>query len=238
MHIRFVLVRPRNPVNIGSVARAMANFGFSDLAAISPYKPVWQGAISAVGAERLLKQAKVFRTLEEAAGDCQLVLATTTARHRAVQQPVIAAPELSNFLAGVGKSVETLAILFGSEKTGLPRKILERSNYLVTIPTVPSCPSMNLAQAAAICCYELSKLRGDTPSIVGKIDGQIGFRQRQELIKQAVNMFYRVGYMNHLPTGQKTKLLWNLFNQWGLRHRHAALIHGLIRQINLRFSKY
>lgn len=236
VHIRFVLVRPRNPVNIGSAARAMANFGFSDLAAVSPYEPIWREAVSAVGADGLLKQAKAFKTVEEAVGDCQLVLATTTARRRAVRQPVIATPELAGFLEGFRKSVDKVAVLFGSEKTGLPTRMLERSNYLVTIPTEPSCPSMNLAQAVAVCAYELSKLDRSRPAVAGPIDEQIGFRQRQQLIAQAVGMFGQVGYMEHLPSEQKTKFLWNLFNQWGIRKRHAALIHGLIRQVNRRFS--
>lgn len=91
---------------------------------------------------------------------------------------------------------------------------------------------MNLAQSVAICAYELSKLDRNMPAVL-EADEQVSFRHRQELIAQAVSMFGKIGYMKHLPTAQKTKLLWNLFNQWGLRKRHAALIHGLIRQVNL-----
>ncbi|MBI4064100.1 MAG: RNA methyltransferase [Elusimicrobia bacterium] len=158
MHIRFVLVRPRDPVNIGSAARAMANFGFSDLAVVAPYEPIWREAVSAVGAEHLLKQAKTFATVQEATADCHLVLGTTTGRRRVLQKPVITSPELPCLLAGLKKGEEKAAILFGSEKTGLSKNILDGCNYLVTIPTEPLCPSMNLAQAVVICSYELSKL--------------------------------------------------------------------------------
>lgn len=230
MHFRFILVRPRNPINIGSAARALANFGFSDLASVAPYAPTWREAVSAVGAERLLKEAKAYKSVEEAAGDCQLILATTSARSRAVRQPRVSSPGLAEFIKSL-RGIDKVAILFGSEKTGLSKKILERANYLLTIPTQPSCPSMNLAQSVAVCAYELSKIERGGPAVV-EADEQVGFRHRQELIAQTVAMFGKIGYMKHLPTAQKTKLLWNLFNQWGLRQRHAALIHGLIKQIN------
>lgn len=232
MHIRFVLVRPRNPLNIGAAARAMANFGFSDLAAVAPYEPIWRESVSAVGADRVLREAKVFQTLEEAVGDCQLVLATTTARRRALERPIVATPALSSFLTGRQQSAPKISILFGSEKTGLPKKILDRSNYLVTIATEPSCPAMNLSQAVAICCYELSKLRRSALVGAGDPEEPMGFRQRQHLVDQALDLFAKVGYLDHLPSGQKTKLLWNFFNQWAIPKRHAALIHGLLRKIS------
>ncbi|MEK6544314.1 MAG: TrmH family RNA methyltransferase, partial [Elusimicrobiota bacterium] len=82
MDIRIVLVRPRNPLNIGAAARAMANFGFRDLAAVEPYAPNWKEAVSAVGASDLLRAAKVFASVDAAVADCQSVIATTSARRR------------------------------------------------------------------------------------------------------------------------------------------------------------
>lgn len=231
MEIKFILVRPRNPINIGSAARVLANFGFSELATVAPYDPTWQEAVSAVGAEDLLKKAKAFKTIEEAVSDCQMVLATTSARRRALKQPLIVSTDLPKYLAESDKSVNKVAVLFGSEKTGLSTKILERASCILVIPTEPTCPSMNLAQSVAICAYELAKVIREKPAAGREVDEEIGFRQKQILIGQCVEMFKHVGYLEHLPSNQKTKLLWNLFNQWGLRKRHAALIHGLIRSI-------
>ena len=80
---RVVLVRPRNPLNIGAAARAMANFGLQDLMVVAPYEPVWQEVRSAVGAEEVVKSARAVERLEEAIGDANLVVGTTAGGQRA-----------------------------------------------------------------------------------------------------------------------------------------------------------
>jgi len=93
--LRVVLVSPRNPLNIGAVARAMANFGFSDLAVVAPHEPILHGARSAVGAPDLLANAQVFDTLAEAVADCTLVLGTGTLTYRRPEQPIVSLPNLA-----------------------------------------------------------------------------------------------------------------------------------------------
>src|SRR5688572_20445871 len=94
---RFVLVRPTNALNIGAAARAMANFGFSDLAAVSPLDERWREAQSAIYGSELLKQAPLC-TLEQATADCQLVLGTASAHNRAPRQPQLTLPALRPWL--------------------------------------------------------------------------------------------------------------------------------------------
>ena len=154
--IDVVLVSPRNPLNIGAVARAMANFGFDRLTVVAPYAPHWREAKSAVGAPGLLKNARQVATLAEAVAACTLVAGTGTLTHRKPEQRVIQLPELalpvSDSIAAAGR----VALVFGPEKHGLTREDLSFCHLLVEIPTDARQPSMNLGQAAAVCLYELA----------------------------------------------------------------------------------
>ncbi|MGQ0644319.1 MAG: RNA methyltransferase [Elusimicrobiota bacterium] len=155
LSVRVVLVRPRNPLNIGAAARAMANFGLSDLAVVKPHAPVWRETVSAVGAERLVLKARRADTLDEVLRDRQIVLGTTAVRDRRLRRPLIRLPDLPAFLKENG--ARRVAVLFGSEKTGLSNAHLDRCTHILTIPTSPGCPSMNLGQAVAVCAYELAR---------------------------------------------------------------------------------
>ncbi|HEV2133597.1 MAG TPA: TrmH family RNA methyltransferase [Terracidiphilus sp.] len=151
-----VLVSPRNPLNIGASARAMANFGFSHLAVVSPYAPHWREARSAVGAPQLLQSAVECATLTEALADCTLVAGTGTLTRRKPEQQVVPLPALGPVIRGEIARGGRAALVFGPEKRGLTRDDLSRCHLLVEIPTAPEQPSMNLGQAVAVCLYELT----------------------------------------------------------------------------------
>jgi TrmH family RNA methyltransferase len=151
-----VLVSTRNPLNIGAVARAMSNFGFSKLRLVNAYEPSFREARSAVGASHILQAAEEFTTVADAVGDCSLVVGTTTGRDRDVSQRMesleAAAPLIRKHLAG-----GNVAVLFGSEKRGLSNEDLAHCHWLVRIPTREEHPSMNLGQAVAVCLYEIAR---------------------------------------------------------------------------------
>ncbi|MFA6093622.1 MAG: RNA methyltransferase [Elusimicrobiota bacterium] len=142
-------MRPRNPNNIGAAARAVSNFGFTDLRLVAPHEPVWREAKSAVGAEELLQRARVFETLQEALADRRGVWATSCLKARSPRRCV---RDLPGMLLGPES-----AVVFGSEKTGLTSEDLRHCDGILRIPTHPDCPSMNLAQSVAIVCYELHR---------------------------------------------------------------------------------
>lgn len=152
-----VLVSPRNPLNIGAVARAMANFGFQHLSVVAPYEAHWREAKSAVGAPELLLRARQFSDLPSALASCTFVVGTGTQTHRKPEQPVIALPNLATTLRDKWTPEARLALVFGPEKHGLTREDLSYCNVMVEIPTDPRQPSMNLGQAAAVCLYELTR---------------------------------------------------------------------------------
>lgn len=154
--IEVVLVHPRNPLNIGAAARAMANFGFSRLTVVALYEPHWREARSAIGASELLQNAKSTACLAEAVAGCTLVVGTGTLEHRKPGLSVLSLPEFGPRALAAISATGRVALVFGPEKHGLTRDDLSRCNVLVEIPTDPRQPSMNLGQAVAVCLYELA----------------------------------------------------------------------------------
>ena len=154
--IDVVLVAPRNPLNIGAAARAMANFGFSRLTVVGPYAPPWREARSAVGAPELLAAATEKATLAAAVAGCTLVVGTGTLTHRRPEQVVVSLPHLAPLVEGEIEHGGRVALVFGPETHGLTREDLSWCHLLVEIPTDPRQPSMNLGQAVAVCLYELA----------------------------------------------------------------------------------
>ncbi len=156
MPIDIVLVSPRNPLNIGAVARAMANFGFRHLTVVAPYEPHWREAQSAVGAEHLLQNGRVCGTLAEALAQATLVFGTGTLDHRKPEQLVVELPALAPLVHNEIARGARIALVYGPEKHGLTRDDLALCHRILTIPTDPRQPSMNLGQAVAVCLYELA----------------------------------------------------------------------------------
>ena len=155
--VEVVLVAPRNPLNIGAAARAMANFGFLRLTVVAPFEPLWREARSAVGAPELLRTANECATLAEALAGCTLVVGTGTRTHRKPEQPVVSLPDLEPRVAGELACGGRVALVFGPEKRGLTREDFSRCHLLAEIPTGARQPSMNLGQAVAVCLYELTR---------------------------------------------------------------------------------
>ena len=151
-----VLVSTRNPLNIGAVARAMSNFGFSDLRVVDPYDVAFREARSAVGAGEVLNAAREYKTVAEAVADCSLVVGTTAARNRKLDYTVRTLKEGAGFIQKAIRSGRA-AVLFGSEKRGLSNHDLSYCHGLLRIPTGEDHPSMNLGQAVAVCLYELAR---------------------------------------------------------------------------------
>jgi len=158
--LEVVLVTPRNPLNIGAAARAMANFGFRRLKVVAPFAPTWREARSAVGAEELLQNAQSTECLAEAVADATLVVGTGTLTYRRPEQKVVLLPLLAPLVSQELARGGRVALVFGPEKHGLTREDLSYCQVMVEIPTDARQPSMNLGQAVAVCLYELAAGEG------------------------------------------------------------------------------
>ena len=150
-----VLVRPQLGENIGKAARAMLNFGLTEMRLVSPRDgwPNPSAGPAASGADIVLQNAKVYDSVAAATADCAQVFATTV-RKRGVTKPV-ATPEqaATEIHAALGRS----AILFGPERSGLETDDVAVARTIITVPINPEFGSLNLAQAVILVAYEWSK---------------------------------------------------------------------------------
>lgn len=176
-----VLVRPQLGENIGKAARAMLNFGLTEMRLVSP-RDGWPNPAAgpaASGADMVLAGAKVFETVNEAVADCAHVYATTV-RRRGVTKPVVTPEEAAIGIHGrAGRS----AILFGPERSGLETDDVAIAREILTVPINPEFGSLNLAQAVILVAYEWSKhvalvqptdVEIDPPASQTDLDGMIG----------------------------------------------------------------
>jgi len=149
------LVRPQLGENIGKAARAMLNFGLTEMRLVTPRDgwPNPSAGPAASGADIVLERARVFDTVREAVADCEHVYATTV-RKRGVTKPVLTPEQAS-------RDITTLAgrhaILFGPERSGLETDDVAIARAIITVPINPEFGSLNLAQAVILCAYEWSK---------------------------------------------------------------------------------
>jgi tRNA/rRNA methyltransferase len=155
-----VLVRARNPSNIGAAARAMHDFGFGRLRVVNEFPVPFEAAKSAVDASAVLAEAMIYTSVAEAVGDCTLVVGTTAVGERDLQHGLLLLPEAATRMRAEMRSGSgRVALLFGSEKTGLSNEELSHCNWLLTVPMREyegvRHPSLNLGQAVAVCLYEL-----------------------------------------------------------------------------------
>jgi tRNA/rRNA methyltransferase len=182
-----VLVRARNPSNIGAVARAMHDFGFGALRVVNEFAPPLEAAKSAVDASAVIANAVSYASVADAVADRTLVVGTTAVGERDVQHELLTLAEAGPRMLAELRREPTLAdeagkngapddgrvaVLFGSEKTGLSNDELSHCNWLLTIPMHEHegvrHPSMNLGQAVAVCLYEL--VRGEVEPTSQKRD--------------------------------------------------------------------
>ena len=150
-----VLVRPQLGENIGKAARAMLNFGLTELRLVTPRDgwPNPDAGPAASGADIVLANAKMFGTVSEAVADCTHVYATTV-RKRGVLKPVVDAAEAA---AAIHREPGRSAILFGPERAGLETDDVAIARTILTVPINPEFGSLNLAQAVILVAYEWSK---------------------------------------------------------------------------------
>ena len=151
----FVLVRPQLGENIGKAARAMLNFGLTEMRLVAP-RDGWPNPAAgpaASGADIVLEKAQVFETVADALADCTQVYATTV-RKRGVVKPVVTPEEAAREIhAEPGRT----AILFGPERSGLETDDVAIARKILTVPINPDFGSLNLAQAVILVAYEWSK---------------------------------------------------------------------------------
>ena len=226
--LRIVLVAARNPLNIGAAARAMSNFGFSRMRVVNPYEVAFREAQSAVGAEKLLKQAQEFRSVSDAVADCTLVVGTTAIGNRSPRHPVHL---LSPAAAKIRRRLQggSVALLFGSEKWGLSNADLSHCHWLLHIPAREEHPSMNVGQAVAVCLYEIS--RAKAAPVETERSGTASAETLERLTATLLDTLHESGYINPRSEASAEEKLRRLVRRLRLDAADGEVLLGMVHKI-------
>jgi tRNA/rRNA methyltransferase len=225
-----ILVRPQLGQNIGKAARAMLNFGLTEMRLVAPRDgwPNPHAGPAASGADIVLEKAKLFATVEDSIADCTRVLASTV-RRRDLVMPVVGPEEMAQSIVTVhGRT----AILFGPERSGLETEEVALANAIVTVPINPEFGSLNLAQAVILLAYEWSRGTGlaqppakgvEEPARHGEIEGLIG--QLDEALLEK-------GYFHPPSRTQATRnTIRTIFTKTGWSSREVKAVRGILRAL-------
>jgi len=225
-----VLVRPQLGQNIGKAARAMLNFGLTELRLVAPRDgwPNPDAGPAASGADIVLEQAKVFDTAEEAIADCSTVFASTV-RRRDLVMPVVGPQEMAGRITSSdGRS----AILFGPERSGLETEEVALANAIVTVPINPGFASLNLAQAVILLAYEWSKRSDLAQPTVKDIEEPAPHGDLEGLIGQLDDELVAKGYFHPPSRTQATRnTIRTIFTKTGWSSREVKAVRGIIRAL-------
>ncbi|MGE0625408.1 MAG: RNA methyltransferase [Pseudomonadales bacterium] len=229
--VRIVLVEPSHPGNIGGAARAMKTMGLSDLALVNPLRyPDPQAEWRAAGAQDVLEAAQVFSSLDDAIADRQWVVGTST-RVRRIPWPLESAETVAAGLLG-RLPTHRAAVLFGRETSGLTNEELQKCHCHLVIPANPEYPSLNLAMAVQVVCYEIYRQleRGGietgewdrAPATSAQIEGLIGHFEA-ELVAS--------GFLDPDNPGQTMTRLRRLLTRVTPDETEVAMLRGILKQL-------
>jgi tRNA/rRNA methyltransferase len=228
--LKVVLVAPRNPLNIGAAARAMSNFGFSELRLVNPYEVAFKEARSAVKAQNVLGAAKEFATVAEAIDDCELVVGTTSlGPPRQLEHPL---RRLESGGKAIAKKLGSgnVALLFGSEKFGLSNEDMSHCHWLTRIPSREEHGSMNLGQAVAICLYEIVR-NPAAAKAAPEAKRAASAEERERIAARLEEVLAKSGYVHSRVEGSTRMKIRRLIYRMQLNAHDADLWLGMLRQI-------
>lgn len=231
----FVLVRPQMGENIGGAARAMWNFGLDRMRIVAP-RDGWpnQKAIAmASGAGRLLDEALLTTSVEDALDDCHYVFATT-ARARGLTKPVVTperAMEMAREKIAAGQKV---AVLFGPERAGLENEDIAKANAIINVPVNPEFASLNLAQCVLLTAYEWRRqsVEVDAERVDMAKSVWANHNEIEALSGHYEERLDEAGFFFPEPKAEGMKV--NLRNMWSrmpLTRADVQMLHGILRQM-------
>jgi len=226
-----VLVEPQGPRNIGSVCRAMKNFGLTDLRLVNPKTDylVHEARQMAVKATDLLESARVYSSLEGALEGCVAAFGTTR-RFGKYREDMLNPDAAAEALLPLSREA-SVALVFGREDKGLHTAELDLCQRFITIPTDDALPSMNLAQAVALCLYELRRAKG-------RLEGLESGRKKQASVESVEGMYRhmeesltRCGFLNPQNPDHIMRAFRRIFGRSGLNDREVRILRGLWSQV-------
>ena len=235
-----VLVAPQLGENIGTAARAMANFGLSDLRLVNPREgwPNKKAHAAASGADGVIEQIRTFPSTGEAVADLGFVYATT-ARAREVAKPVAGPREASARVRALVASGTRAGVMFGPERAGLTNEDLSLADEILTFPVDPGFPSLNLAQAVLLFAYEW-RLAGfadhaeplplaDARPVPAPKEDLIRFFEHFESALDEANFFRPPEKRQHMVEGLRS-----MFQRAGFSEQEVRTLRGMVTALEGR----
>jgi tRNA/rRNA methyltransferase len=232
MNCRVVLIRPQLAANIGAVARVMRNMGLTDLVLVAPEADPADPLACAMATHGLdvLQRCRVVGDLAEAAGDCVFVAGTSARTTGLVRRQSSGTPE--RWMPQLAAAMQTgpVALVFGPESTGLGNDEVGRCHALIHIPTDEAFAVLNLAQAVAICLYELRRtcLR---QSAAPPEHAAARFADQERMFDRLRSALEEIGFL----FGDRAETLWHALRHFlgraGPTSMEVKMLLGLARQI-------
>jgi tRNA/rRNA methyltransferase len=229
IQVKIVLVEPAGEINIGSIARVMKNMGLQHLVMVNPQcNPCSETAkIMAVHGIDVLENAQIVPNIPMALQGCYRAIATT-ARNRSLPTKLETPSEGLSWLLEENRES---ALIFGSEERGLSNQELNYAQRFVTIPANPKYPSLNLAQAVAVCAYELYQASlkevavGEVKSEVASLDALEAYYQHLE------SVLLKISYLQPHTAKARMEKFRRLFNRADLQEQEVSMLRGILRQM-------
>jgi tRNA/rRNA methyltransferase len=225
----FVLYRPQSAGNIGAAARALKNMGFDDLRLVGLGPLNDREAVKmAVHADDILAKATVYPDLAAAIADCSIAVGTTSRRggYRSRSTPLRPAAAELDALADSNK----IAIVFGREDRGLTNRELKLCHRLVTIPTAPEYPSLNLAQAVMVVAYELM-MATTTAVLAAGAPKFVAASISDPMLERLAEALVSIGFIPDDNPEHIMLAIREIFGRSGLTAREVEILNGMARQM-------
>ncbi|MCX9011615.1 MAG: RNA methyltransferase [Candidatus Methanoperedens sp.] len=227
---RVVLVEPIYSGNVGSVARAMKNFGFSELVLLNPCVLDNPARVMAVHAYDIIENARIEFSLEDALAGSNTIIGTTGLAGKTDNEhmriPALSPRKLREKLTGKSGVV---SLLFGREDDGLKNEELELCDIIVNIPASRDYPSMNLSHAVAVILYELSDICGGEIYLADHFDIELLYEHIEEMLSD-------IEYKEH-KKGKTLLMLKRILGRAELTGREVQTLRGILRRIQWKLNR-
>ncbi len=231
--VAIVLIEPKGAANIGSVCRAMRNFGFSDLRLVKPRTDHLSGEARnmAVKAEEVLEAATVHDDLAAAVADCRLVIGTTR-RFGKYREEFLHPDEAGRMVAQLPGGSRA-ALVFGREDKGLSTAELDYCQRFLTIPVTEDHPSMNLAQAVCLCLYETARSLAAVPETTpGSGEPPAASLDLEEMYGHMERTLLEIGFLNPQNPTHLMRAFRRMLNRQGLTGREVRIVRGMLSRVD------
>jgi len=229
-NIRIVLCQTSHPGNIGATARSMKTMGLSDLYLVAPASfPDAHATVMATGAADLLQSAKVCATLEQALEGCALVIGLS-ARKRQLSHELLAAREAAQRAVSIAGN-QKVALVFGTEMSGLSNAELDLCQLLAMIPANPEFSSLNLAAAVQVMCYEIrmASLDAGQQALAARTNPLATSDELEGFYQHLEEVLIQIGYYNPAQPKKLMQRVRRIYARANLEKEEVNILRGVLK---------